>query len=211
LKPPSDWRLYGILDLGYVDPPNAASMARKMIDGGIDVLQLRAKKIAPADLIPIAQEIRSIAAESDVPLIVNDSEFLAREIGADGLHLGQEDSPLAEARRPGFILGKSTHSLAQATAAEREGADYIGFGPIFRTPTKPDYAPVGLVDIEEVHRAVTVPIFCIGGIKLENLASVLDAGARRVVIVSGILQALDPAMYAQRAKSMLLENPESQI
>jgi thiamine-phosphate pyrophosphorylase len=127
--------------------------------------------------------------------------------------VGQDDLPVAEARRIAScpaLIGKSTHSPDQAAAAEREGADYIGFGPLFATPTKPDYTPVGLDQIRRVHELVKIPIFCIGGIKLENLSSVLAAGARRVVIVSGILQAADVAGYTRAAKAMLLENLKSE-
>jgi len=102
-----------------------------------------------------------------------------------------------------MVVGKSTHSLVQARAAAHEGADYIGFGPLYATPTKPDYQPIGLGDIAQVHADVTVPIFCIGGIKLENLPDVLAAGARRVVIVSGLLQASDIVKYAREAKRAL--------
>ncbi len=107
------------------------------------------------------------------------------------------------------MVGKSTHSLDQAIRAFYEGADYIGFGPIFATPTKPDYPPIGLEEIQRVHEAVRIPIFCIGGIKLDNLPEVMEAGARRVVIVSGLLQAKDIATYGRAAKELL--NRKSQI
>ena len=100
-------------------------------------------------------------------------------------------------------MGKSTHSIAQALAAAEEGADYIGFGPLFATPTKPDYIPIGIDDIQTVHQELTIPIFCIGGIKKENLVSVLTAGAKRVVIVSGILQAEDIPAYVRDCKRIL--------
>jgi thiamine-phosphate pyrophosphorylase len=100
-------------------------------------------------------------------------------------------------------VGKSTHSLEQAVAAQKEDADYIGFGPLFATPTKPDYPPIGLSAIRKVHNAVRIPVFCIGGIKRENLPSVMAAGAKRVVIVSGILQAPDIANYARACKKLL--------
>jgi thiamine-phosphate pyrophosphorylase len=106
------------------------------------------------------------------------------------------------ARRRAAI--KSTHSLEQARAAQDEGADYIGFGPIFATPTKPDYKPIGLGDIKQVHLDLTLPIFCIGGIKLDNLAEVVDAGAQRVVIVSGLLKASDIVVYARACKKLLI-------
>ena len=124
----------------------------------------------------------------------------------EGLHLGQDDVAIAPAReivRRDCWIGKSTHSVAQATAAVAEGADYIGFGPLFATPTKPDYQPIGTEDIRRVHELVRVPIFCIGGIKLENLPAVLAAGAKRVVIVSGLLQSADVAAATRAAKELL--------
>jgi thiamine-phosphate pyrophosphorylase len=129
-----------------------------------------------------------------------------QESGAAGAHVGQDDLSLADARKfagDQAIIGKSTHSLAQAVAAQREGADYIGFGPLFATPTKPDYTPIGLDEIRAVHQLVSLPIFCIGGIKRENLPEVLAAGAQRVVIVSGILLAEDPEAYSRDCSRML--------
>ena len=150
--------------------------------------------------------------ERGVPLIINDHPQIARNVRADGVHLGQDDLPIAEARKvvgPKCAVGKSTHSIDQAIRAFYEGADYIGFGPIFATPTKPGYPPIGLDDIAKVHELVRIPIFCIGGIKLDNLAKVLEAGARRVVIVSGLLQAKDTAAYGRSVKELL--NRESKI
>src|SRR5262249_2105652 len=102
-----------------------------------------------------------------------------------------------------ILVGKSTHSLEQARAAQREGTDYIGFGPIFATPTKPDYAPIGLENIGRVHAEVNLPIFCIGGINIDNLQSVIDAGAKRVVMVSGLLKAHNTVDYGRCATDML--------
>jgi thiamine-phosphate pyrophosphorylase len=113
---------------------------------------------------------------------------------------------VAEARQlagPGALVGKSTHSVAQALATAQEQPDYIGFGPLFATPTKPDYRPIGLADIEEVHRRLDIPIFCIGGIKLENLPTVLASGASRCVIVSGILQAENVSGYCRECLDYL--------
>jgi thiamine-phosphate pyrophosphorylase len=106
------------------------------------------------------------------------------------------------------IIGKSTHSVAQALAARQEGPDYIGFGPLFATPTKPDYTPIGLTEIREVRRLVSLPVFCIGGIKRENLSTVLAAGAQRVVIVSGILRASDPQDYCRACRDVLASAPD---
>lgn len=203
-------RLYGILDLSYVEVRDCGKMAEAMIAGGVDLIQLRAKGHANAEIAEIAAKVHRIAAERGVPLIINDHPEIARVVPAEGVHLGQDDMALAEAREiagPDCMVGKSTHSVDQAIRAFHEGADYIGFGPIFATPTKPDYPPIGLNEIQEVHDAVRIPIFCIGGIKLDNLPEVLAAGARRVVIVSGLLQADDPAEYARSAKQMLLHRP----
>jgi thiamine-phosphate pyrophosphorylase len=103
-----------------------------------------------------------------------------------------------------ILVGKSTHNFEQALAAQNEGADYIGFGPIFATPTKPDYQPIGLKQIESVHRNVALPIFCIGGIKIDNLEQVVAAGARRIAIVSALLKAPDIAEYARACKKLLI-------
>lgn len=201
-----DARLYAIVDLSYVADAQVASVASHLLDGGVDVLQLRAKQRSIRDITRIASELHVQTRERDVPLIINDHPELAREVGAEGVHVGQDDVAVARARELAgahAIVGKSTHSLEQAQRAMNEGADYIGFGPLFATPTKPDYQPIGLSDIWEVHRRVTIPIFCIGGIKLENLPQVIAAGARRVVIVSALLKAAEIAQYARRAKEML--------
>jgi len=202
----SDGRLYGILDLNYVSSAEALRVAGEMIDGGVDVLQLRGKKNSATEIEAIATTLRPVTAKHSVPLIINDYPQIAQAVGADGVHVGQDDVSVNEAREQGgghLLVGKSTHSLAQARAAIDEGADYIGFGPLFATPTKPDYKPIGLADIAEAHRIVKVPIFCIGGIKLENLAQVIAAGARRVVIVSGLLLAPNVADYARACKEQL--------
>ncbi|MEZ5430898.1 MAG: thiamine phosphate synthase [Verrucomicrobiales bacterium] len=142
---------------------------------------------------------------------MNDHPAVAGEIEAEGVHIGQDDGSLEEARLlagDGAIVGRSTHSVAQARAAVAEGADYIGFGPLFATPTKPDYPPIGTADIRVVHEEhPTVPIFCIGGITPGNLAAVLAAGARRVVIVSAILQAPDVAAMVAGLKKTLAGTP----
>ena len=206
-------RLYGIIDLGYVASARITSVAEALIDGGVDLLQLRAKDYSPSDIERVARDLHRITSGRNVPLIVNDHPGIARAIGAEGVHVGQDDLSLAEAREiagRGCVVGKSTHSLDQAIRAFYEGADYIGFGPIFSTPTKPDYTPVGLDKIAAVHDAVRIPIFCIGGIKLDNLAEVIEAGARRVVIVSGFLQAENISAAARAAKALLNRQPKNQ-
>jgi len=199
-------RLYGIIDLGYINASRAVRTAKAMIEGGVDLIQLRGKERPINALFDLAARLHEVTSAASVPLIVNDHAEIARKVPVEGVHLGQDDDSIVVAREKAgrdMVVGKSTHSLVQARAAAHEGADYIGFGPLYATPTKPDYQPIGLGDIAQVHADVTVPIFCIGGIKLENLPDVLAAGARRVVIVSGLLQASDIVKYAREAKRAL--------
>ncbi len=212
MKPLRDCYLYGILDLGYVSAANVERVARELVAGGagVDILQLRAKGLPASEIATLAETVRPITARFDVPFIINDHPALVLTTGADGTHIGQDDGPLADARHHtgvGKLVGRSTHSLAQARTARDEGADYLGFGPLFATPTKPDYAAIGLDDIARVHAEVTDrPIFCIGGVKLDNLRTVIAAGARGVVIVSGLLQAADIAAAAREARGMLAQS-----
>ncbi|MFL6530667.1 MAG: thiamine phosphate synthase [Chthoniobacterales bacterium] len=202
----ADARLYGILDLGYVSAADAPQIAREMLRGAVDLIQLRAKNHSLAKIAELGRELHEITADASIPLIINDHAEVARDIGAEGVHVGQDDQSIAGARLvtgADCIIGKSTHSLAQAEAAALESPDYIGFGPLIATPTKPDYVPIGLDEIARVHELVSFPIFCIGGIKLDNLAQVIAAGAERVVIVSGLLQALDIVKYARACKDLL--------
>ena len=202
----SDCLLYGILDLGYVERMRFREVAKSMIAGGVDLIQLRGKDASVAELTELAAELHQITASASVPLVVNDHAEIARDVPLEGVHVGQDDASIADIRkavnRP-VLVGKSTHSLEQAVAARDEGADYIGFGPLYATPTKPDYIPVGLDPIKQVYHKVGLPIFCIGGIKLHNLPDVLAAGAKRAVIVSGLLQAQDIAGYARSCKKLL--------
>ncbi len=203
----SDCRLYGILDLGYIDIGDCAPIAEKMIEGGVDLIQLRGKNHSVNQLVDLAAELHEITCRSSTPLIVNDHAEIAQRVPVEGVHVGQDDDSVANVRaivRRPIIVGKSTHSPEQARAAKSEGADYIGFGPIFATPTKPDYKPIGLSDI--VHVDLALPIFCIGGIKIDNLEQVIAAGAKRVVIVSGLLKAQNVAEYARKCKELICQS-----
>ena len=210
MLPISEAKLYGILDLGYVERGEIVRVTEQMLAGGIDVIQLRAKNFGEADIEDMARDILPLTRGAGIPLIVNDFPEIAAKIGADGIHVGHDDLPVSKVREivgDEMILGKSTHSLGQARAAASEtGVDYIGFGPLFATPTKPDYVPIGTEDIAQVHREVELPIFCIGGIKQENAEGILQAGARRLVIVSGILKADDIPGYVRDVKRMVLSD-----
>lgn len=213
MKSLSDALLYGILDLGYTPAADLERVAEQMLAGGVDIVQLRAKDQDETEIEALCNRLIPLTEGAGVPLIINDFPQLVPSVGAQGAHVGQDDFDVSDARWragrslagevPPPIIGKSTHSFDQAVAAEKEGADYIGFGPLFATPTKPGRPAIGLEDIARVHAAVKIPIFCIGGIKLENLDTIIAAGARRVVIVSGLLQAPDIAAYARQARMIL--------
>ena len=204
----ADWKLYAILDLGYVAEPDRVATTLKLIAGGADVLQLRAKGRDIGEIRDVAKEIFPICRATGVPFIINDYPELSAELDADGVHIGQDDGPLAAAREiigSGKIIGRSTHSLAQARAALDEGFDYIGFGPLFPTPTKLGRPGIGLADISVMQSDVgsKIPAFCIGGIKRANLPEVIAAGARRVVIVSDLLTADDVESATREARKII--------
>jgi thiamine-phosphate pyrophosphorylase len=200
--------LYGIIDLGYVSPENAESVTAALLAGGVDFLQLRAKNHALAEIEAIASCLLPLCRAAGVPFIINDHAAIAAAVDADGLHIGQDDGSLAAVREiigPGKTIGRSTHSLDQARAALAEGFDYIGFGPLFPTPTKAGRPGIGLDDLATVQREVggQISVFAIGGIKRGNLAQVLAAGARNVVIVSDLLTAEDVRAAARGIKMQL--------
>ena len=194
-------RLYGIVDMGYTKPDQVEARTHALIDGGVRIIQLRAKGVELAQVKTWAVAMQSICRDRGAIFVLNDYPEMAAEIGADAVHVGQDGGSLAEVRRvvgEGVIVGRSTHSLEQAMQARQEGADYIGFGPLFPTGTKPGRKSIGLADITAAQEAAgDMPLFCIGGINETTLPSVLQAGARRVVIVSWLLQQEDIAGTAQ--------------
>jgi thiamine-phosphate pyrophosphorylase len=215
VKPLTEAILYGIMDLGYVCPEDLESTVDKMLEGGVDILQLRAKGYDENQIEQLALRIAPLTQAANVPLILNDHPELVPAVGAQGAHVGQDDFSVHDARwRSGRALrdevpptwiGKSTHTPEQARKAQEDGADYIGYGPLFATPTKPGRKAIGLESIAMVEAGSSVPVFCIGGIKLENVRQVLDAGARRIVVVSGILKSSDIIAYCRDLRSELIK------
>lgn len=189
-------RLYGIVDFGYVAENAVEEVTQDLLNGGVDVIQLRAKGIPVETVYRSARNIIPLCKAAGIPFILNDYPEMAMELGADGVHIGQDDGDIAIVRKlvgEEMLIGRSTHSLSQAKQALEDGADYIGFGPLFPTPTKKGRPAIGLEEISMMEAEVGkhLPAFCIGGIKPENLASVLTAGARRCVVVSHLLTAPD--------------------
>ena len=203
MKPLSSCFLYGIVDLGYVTVDKVATVTTQLVQGGVDILQLRAKEHSKLEIVRCAQAMLPLTKAAGIPLIINDHPDLLREVDAEGCHVGQEDFSVAEARDLAgriCIVGRSTHSTEQARAAQRERADYIGFGPLFPTATKPLAKEIGLSEIRTLHEEVQLPIFVIGGVKLRNLGEIIHAGARRVCMVSDLLLATDVAKQTAEVK-----------
>lgn len=207
--PIADCRLYGFIDTAYLAGRDPAHLTAALVEGGVDVIQVRAKQATTAERIALARTVVDVAAARGVLVIVNDDIDAAVAAGADGVHLGQEDwAELSAEQRttrlaPLRVVGISTHSLAQARQAEEDGADYIGVGPVFATDTKPGVAPVGLELVRQAAAAIRIPFFAIGGITLERLERVRAAGATRVAVVSAILAAPDLTVATRAFKQRL--------
>ncbi len=202
--------LYAILDLGTLGDRDPRDAAEALIRGGCVALQLRAKGRVAADLLPLAQELRRLCRAAGIPLFVNDDPRLAAQAGADGVHLGQQDGSLQDARRalgPTPAIGRSTHSLAQAVSAADTDVAYLGFGPVYPTRTKKDADPVqGLAALRDACAAVALPVVAIGGIRLENVGEVARAGARAAAVISAVLDAPDIAERAARFTETFRKN-----
>ncbi len=194
-------RLYAILDPAQTAGRHAIEVLRELSSGGVGIVQLRVKIMSPREFLALARESRALLQDRGCKVIVNDRVDIALASDADGVHLGQEDLPLGPARKlmPQKIIGVSTHSIEQAKDAERAGADYIGFGPMFGTATKDTgYTARGIDMLREVRAAVRIPIVAIGGIHEANVSQVWQAGADSAAIISDILKAGDIAAKVRR-------------
>ncbi len=200
-------RLYAIVDSAQTGGRPLDSVVDAMLAGGVAVLQLRVKDRPAHEFLRMALTAREQTARAGCLFIVNDRVDIALAARADGVHLGQEDLPL-EAARPlvgNKLIGISTHSLEQAETAERGGADYIGFGPMFPTRTKETgYASRGLSMLESVRRRVAIPIVAIGGITAENVARTWESGADAAAMISYLTRSDD---VEARVRSVLDRSP----
>lgn len=216
MKTLEDTRLYGILDTGYLPAETTAFVdaCAQLIAGGVDILQLRAKRESMEKRRELLAAIMPAVREARIPLIINDHIELALEQEETGLHIGQEDLAPQEARQrlgTGRLLGLSTHSVEQARAAlslPPGTLDYFCIGPVFPTGTKPDYQAVGLGTVQEVCRLVQAsagapPLFAIGGINAQTLPAVCASGVRRVVVVSAMLLATDRRLATRQIRNSL--------
>jgi thiamine-phosphate pyrophosphorylase len=180
--------------------PDLAELLEAAVRGGVDLVQLREKSLSDRDLLPVLEEARELTRRLRVPLVVNDRPDLASLVGADFVHLGQDDLPVDAARRFGLRVGLSTHSPSELARAD---ADYVGVGPVFSTPTKAGRPAVGLGYVRHATRHASVPWFAIGGIDETNVADVVAAGATRVAVVRAIGEAGDPERAARSLRAAL--------
>lgn len=205
---PGQWRLYVITDPKASRGRSDLQVAEGAIAGGADVLQLRDKEASSGRLYRVAMQVRKLTRAAGIAFIVNDRLDIALAADADGVHVGQTDLPASVVREiigPARILGVSVDTVEEAVQAERDGADYLGVGPVFEARgTKPDAgAPVGVDRIARIRRACGLPIVAIGGITAENVRAVREAGADAAAVISAIVSADDIAQAARRMKRIL--------
>lgn len=205
-------RLYLVTDQELSENQDTPRTVADALKGGVDMVQLREYSLTDSDLLAMAKEVRRLTTKQKALFILNNRPDLAVLSGADGVHLGQDDLAVSAARKIlglGRIIGVSTHGLSQARQAIKDGADYIGVGPIYPTQTKKNVVPpVTLAYVRQVAAArFKIPFFAIGGIKLHNAEDVLRAGARRIAVVTGIVGALKVRKVAGEFKEIILRYP----
>ncbi|MFF2093437.1 thiamine phosphate synthase [Paenibacillus sp. NPDC058174] len=191
-----DFRLYAITGEQFHPGRALLEVMEEAIAGGVEIIQLRDKDSSREEVLRKARALRELTRKHGVTFIVNDYIDIALEVDADGIHLGQDDLSLQEARKlvGDKIIGISTHAIEEALVAEEQGADYIGVGPVFATKTKVDVVdPVTVAYVQEVASRIRIPFVAIGGIKLSNVDEVIAAGATRICAVSEIVGSADVA------------------
>ena len=199
-------QLYVIADKKLCGERDIQQVVFQAIEGGAQMVQYRDKQSDDDKFLEIALRLRDTCKRKNVPFIVNDRVMIALKMGADGVHVGDEDLPITEARDilgSGKIIGRSTRSVDQAKAAQEEGADYVGLGPICHTDSKVIKEPIGLGPIRSASKALRIPFFAIGGINLDNLDRLIDAGGRRIAVISAVISSEDARASAARLMERL--------
>jgi len=185
-------------------------LLRAAVAGGVDIVQLREKHLPDEELVAVANATQALCERLGALLIINDRPLVAREVDADGVHVGQDDMPVAEVRElvgPDMLIGLSTHAPAQIDAVDVKLVDYIGVGPIHATPTKPGRPPVGLELLRYAAEHASVPFFAIGGIDVGSAPDAIDAGARRLCVLRAIASAADPEHATRELRELLDAHP----
>lgn len=203
--------LYVITDERLLQRERFVETVEKAIRGGARIVQLREKGSSPEEIARLALELHALTRRHNVPLIINDHIEIARDIGAEGVHLGLDDAPVTEARSvlgKGAIIGVSCYnSIERGVEAAAEGADYLAFGTPFFTPTKPKRQPTSLETLKEARRTLPgIPIFAIGGITPENAASVLETGVDGIAVITSVFSSSDPEMVSRQLSAFFREN-----
>ncbi len=201
-------RIYLILDTQVTDYGRCVEVARAALEGGVDIVQLRDKKGSARDMLDASRKLKR-CLDGKALFIINDRVNLALSADADGVHLGQEDLPVAEARSlagKDFLIGSSAQKIAQAVRAQNDGADYIGFGSVFKTLTKPRRKPMDLRLLARVHKEITIPVFAIGGITATRIPQLGRYGVRRVAVCREICLNKDVTAITALLKNRLYES-----
>lgn len=202
---PSDLRLYAITDRRSL--PAGVTLAQAVeaaLDGGVTCLQLREKTVSAGEILALARTLLPLCRARRVPLLINDRVDIALAAGADGVHLGQDDLPLPEARAllgPSRILGATAHTVEEALRAQAEGADYLGVGAMFPTGTKTDTVPTSADTLKAICAAVSIPVLAIGGVNAQNLPTLAGTGIAGAAVVSAIFSQSDPAAAARALRT----------
>jgi thiamine-phosphate pyrophosphorylase len=186
--------VYAVIDTDSLNGRDHLDTTGQIIRGGAKIIQLRDKKTKKRDLLPIAHAVKTLCAENKVLFIMNDNLDIALAVKADGLHIGQEDLPVAAARKLSpmdMLIGCSVFNVEQARQAVNDGADYLGVGAIFPTPSK-DTPVLGLEPLRQIKQSVSIPLVGIGGINLSNAGAVKKAGANAIAVIGAILGADSP-------------------
>ncbi len=205
--PPPNWALYVITDHRAAAGRPLLELVQAALRGGATVVQLRMKDGPTREMLALGRALHEATRAAGVPLIVNDRLDVALALDAEGVHLGQDDLPAHLARPligPDRLLGVSVETVEQAEQALRDGADYLGAGDLFGTPSKPDAGPpIGLAALRAIVHAVPLPVVGIGGITLENAAAVIEAGAAGVAVISAVIGAPDPEQAARALRAIV--------
>ena len=205
-------RLYAVTDRAWVGRQTLSEQIEDALRGGVTLVQLREKNLAKEEFVVEAKAVLALCRQYGVPLIINDRLDVALESGADGVHVGIEDAPVSEIRRqagPDFIIGATAKTVAQARAAQSAGADYLGVGAVFPSPTKRNAIRITAEALREICSSVSIPAVAIGGITLENASSLRGCGADGIAVVSALFGAPDIARAAAalRAQAEAIAKP----
>ncbi len=200
--------LYAVTDRSYIGKKSLSQKVQEVIEGGATFIQLREKNLNQADLLLEAKEIQALCKKAHIPFVINDDVQLAKEIDADGVHVGQEDMEAASAREllgPDKIVGVSAQTVEQALLAEKMGADYLGVGAVFPTNSKDDAEDVSYETLKAICEAVSIPVIAIGGIHKDNVLQLKGSGIVGIAVISALFSQEDSRQATQELKEKVLK------